>query len=145
MGNPRRGDRCKPCYEFCNGHSKICFDVSLWNSTEKFTIDEESAWPHIQLSDWKTALTAKHGDLKGPSEETAVCANCEDHTTGLKCEHCKIGYFQFQTNLALKVRGEPKFTTHCLPCQCNGHGDICDEVSVTVNPIIPFPLLYFVT
>ena len=82
------------------------------------------------VSDWKTALTAKHGDLKGPSEETAVCANCEDHTTGLKCEHCKIGYFQFQTNLALKVRGESKFTTHCLPCQCNGHGDICDEVSI---------------
>lgn len=117
VGNPRLGRRCKPCREFCNSHTDICFDQAVWNSTSLFTKDEESAWPHIQFPDL-TEFSAKFNGLKGPLEENAVCANCQDHTTGLRCDHCKIGYFGGASN------GQ-KF---CQPCLCNGHGDICDEV-----------------
>ena len=79
-------------------------------------VDEESSWPHIYLEDLSN-LTSKN-DLKGPLEDNAVCANCEDHTTGNKCDHCKIGYFG----------GAANGPSICQPCSCNGHGDICDEV-----------------
>ena len=118
VGNPRLGRRCKPCREFCNSHTDICFDQAAWNATSIFTKDEESAWPHIQFPDL-TEFSANLNGLKGPLEENAVCANCQDHTTGLRCDHCKIGYFGGASN------GQ-KF---CQPCLCNGHGDICDEVS----------------
>ena len=34
VGNPKHGGRCKSCYEFCNGHSKICFDLSVLNMSK---------------------------------------------------------------------------------------------------------------
>jgi hypothetical protein len=39
-------------------------------------------------------------------------------TTGHKCDHCKIGYF------GGAAHGEP----FCQACNCNGHGEMCDEV-----------------
>ena len=87
-----------------------------FNLISPIHVDEESSWPHIYLEDLKN-LTSKN-DLKGPLEDKAVCANCEDHTTGNKCDHCKIGYFG----------GAANGPSICQPCSCNGHGDICDEV-----------------
>ena len=56
---------------------------------------------------------------KGPHADKAVCANCRHMTTGNKCDYCKTGFFGGAAN-------DQQF---CQPCDCNGHGDICDEVS----------------
>ena len=57
---------------------------------------------------------------KGPHADKAVCANCQHMTTGNKCDHCKTGFFGGAAN------GEQ----FCQPCDCNGHGDICNEVRI---------------
>ena len=54
----------------------------------------------------------------GPKDE-AVCVNCKDDTTGLKCDRCFSGSFR-TTDDARKS---------CKPCDCNGHGNICNEMT----------------
>ena len=57
---------------------------------------------------------------KGPHADKAVCANCQHMTTGNKCDHCKTGFFG----------GAANGKEFCQPCDCNGHGDICNEVRI---------------
>jgi hypothetical protein len=39
---------------------------------------------------------------------------------GLSCEDCAPGYYRSQTG---------PYGGYCVPCQCNGHSDICDEIT----------------
>ena len=79
---------------------------------------EISRWPRLILTPELIAnVTAR--TIHGPQKFEAVCANCGSRTTGLKCEHCSLGFFGGAAN------GE----SGCKPCNCNGHGDICDEVT----------------
>ncbi|XP_067662212.1 multiple epidermal growth factor-like domains protein 8 [Haliotis asinina] len=42
-----------------------------------------------------------------------VCDECQNHTTGPNCNLCRPGSY-----------GNPKSLDGCVPCECNGHGDL---------------------
>jgi len=45
---------------------------------------------------------------------------CPQPYKGLSCEDCASGYYRSQTG---------PYGGYCVPCQCNGHSDTCDEVT----------------
>ncbi|KAK3929045.1 Laminin subunit alpha [Frankliniella fusca] len=45
---------------------------------------------------------------------------CPPGYKGLSCEDCAPGYYRSQTG---------PYGGYCVPCQCNGHSDICDPVT----------------
>jgi hypothetical protein len=45
---------------------------------------------------------------------------CPQPYKGLSCEDCAPGYYRSQTG---------PYGGYCVPCQCNGHSDTCDEVT----------------
>jgi multipile epidermal growth factor-like domains protein 8 len=53
------------------------------------------------------------------AKNLAVCLNCRNQTSGIRCESCIGGTFRGTTNL----------NEACRKCECNGHGDACDPVS----------------
>ena len=113
MGDPGNGGHCVPCLEFCNGHSQFCYHIDHFNGTPTSQLyAEDSRWPQFTLA--KQLETAR-----GPLAEEAVCVNCGQMTIGKKCDHCKLGYFG----------GAANGQSECKACDCNGHGDTCDEVS----------------
>ncbi len=61
----------------------------------------------------------------GPLPEEAICVNCQYMTTGNKCDHCHMGFFG----------GAANGQQFCQPCDCNGHGNTCDEVSKIDCPL----------
>ncbi|XP_058056317.1 multiple epidermal growth factor-like domains protein 8 [Anopheles bellator] len=66
---------------------------------------------------------AGNGSRRSPTEgplSDAVCLACGNHTDGDRCETCVPGYFRRSATVA----GKP-----CWPCECNGHGDMCDPVT----------------
>ncbi|XP_022110454.1 attractin-like protein 1 isoform X2 [Acanthaster planci] len=50
--------------------------------------------------------------------DTSVCENCQNNTTGPQCETCAEGYY-----------GNALNGGSCTPCQCNNHGTRCDSSS----------------
>lgn len=51
-------------------------------------------------------------------ENTSICINCSNLTTGRHCEHCIKGYW-----------GNPVNGGKCTPCQCNKQADDCHRES----------------
>jgi laminin alpha 3/5 len=45
---------------------------------------------------------------------------CPQPYKGLSCEDCAPGYYRSQTG---------PYGGYCVPCQCNGHSETCDEVT----------------
>ncbi|XP_026292152.1 laminin subunit alpha [Frankliniella occidentalis] len=45
---------------------------------------------------------------------------CPPGYKGLSCEDCASGYYRSQTG---------PYGGYCVPCQCNGHSDVCDPVT----------------
>lgn len=56
---------------------------------------------------------------EGPMED-AVCLRCANQTSDDRCEGCIFGHF----------RGTEDYRVACRPCQCHGHGDTCDPVTI---------------
>ena len=105
--------------EFCNGNSGLCFPVDLFNATPTSDLyEQDSRWPHFRLDPVRDLDVLKRKMDRGPHPDNAVCANCQHMTTGSTCDHCKIGFFG----------GAANGQDFCQPCDCNGHGDLCDEV-----------------
>lgn len=101
VGDPRDGNKCIPCKEYCNGHTNICLvhdsDPAFFNMTE---IELERNLPEGPVSN-------------------AVCLRCSNFTSGPRCNTCIMGYF----------RGTDDHQKKCRPCQCHGHGNICDPIT----------------
>lgn len=58
-----------------------------------------------------------------PSKEIALSVEqcqCPANYVGLSCEECADGFYRAQTG---------PYGGYCVPCQCNGHSNICDKVT----------------
>ena len=159
VGNPKDGSSCTACLDYCNGHSKFCFNPSLINTTTLWPSSSVGSFSHAQfttslesissnkddkknydIKNYQAALWAaatsggnqflnleertldflvKHANASHGPTERAICVNCEQDTTGLTCDRCISGHYRETDNLRKK----------CKPCDCNGHGDICNEVT----------------
>ncbi|XP_011483811.1 multiple epidermal growth factor-like domains protein 8 [Oryzias latipes] len=109
VGSAKGGGSCRPCREFCQGNSDVCLsrdeDLKARNDPQSFPVDPD----HIQT--WV---------YEGPTEENAVCVNCQNNSFGDKCDSCLSGYFLLEEK--------------CVKCKCNGHADTCNEKDGTVCP-----------
>lgn len=89
---------CLTCAQLCNNHSAVC--------------------------------------LGGARPGEGRCMGCADDTVGDRCEQCAPGFFQSPRLLkAAAAEGQhvqpylaaqPFVFSECVPCDCNGHGDMCD-------------------
>uniref|UniRef100_A0AAV2MAJ1 Uncharacterized protein n=1 Tax=Knipowitschia caucasica TaxID=637954 RepID=A0AAV2MAJ1_KNICA len=109
VGSAKGGGTCRPCREFCRGNSAICLShdelKKAQESPRLFPLDPSS------IQKWVS---------EGPTEENAVCVNCQNNSVGDRCESCLGGYFLLQGK--------------CEKCQCNGHADTCNEYDGTGCP-----------
>ncbi|KAI4487730.1 hypothetical protein M0802_011876 [Mischocyttarus mexicanus] len=88
-GTASKGFHCEKCN--CNGHATSCL------------YDPEVADKRMSM------------DSRGKFRGGGVCLNCTEHTSGINCEKCQIGYYR--PNGVSPDAPEP-----CLPCDCSIHG-----------------------
>ena len=100
VGDPTNNGQCVPCIEYCNGHTAICVNSSIINL------------PDLPPSELENFL------VEGPTSH-ARCIGCANRTAGDKCEDCIPGNF----------RGSEDHRDLCRPCECHGHGHLCDAVT----------------
>lgn len=105
VGDPSNNGQCTPCIEYCNGHTHICINDSI-------SAPPSGKWLDVPLEDLKAFLG------EGPTTH-AHCIGCANRTTGDKCDECISGNF----------RGTEDHRDPCRPCQCHGHGHLCDPVT----------------
>ncbi|XP_024941614.1 laminin subunit alpha-1 isoform X3 [Cephus cinctus] len=86
IGTALRGFHCEKCN--CNGHATSC------------RYDPEVAEKRLSM------------DIRGKNRGGGVCINCTEHTAGVNCEKCQVGYYR--PNGISPDAPEP-----CLPCDCN--------------------------
>uniref|UniRef100_A0A7N4V4Y0 Multiple EGF like domains 8 n=1 Tax=Sarcophilus harrisii TaxID=9305 RepID=A0A7N4V4Y0_SARHA len=102
VGSALGGGTCRPCRAFCRGNSDICVSEKelemARDDPETYSLDPE------EIEKWVS---------EGPSEDEAVCVNCQNNSYGDKCQRCLEGYFLLDGR--------------CTKCQCNGHADTCNE------------------
>ncbi|KAE8736883.1 hypothetical protein FOCC_FOCC017661 [Frankliniella occidentalis] len=95
-----------PCVECqCHGHARAC------------RYDPEVARAAASLD--------RHGAYRGGG----VCLNCSDHTTGVNCERCAIGWFR-PSGVAVDV-AKP-----CVPCECHPEGSTGVCAPDDTNPVV---------
>ncbi|KAJ9580421.1 hypothetical protein L9F63_024397, partial [Diploptera punctata] len=86
---------------------------------------------YIRATYWEESVTSRLGGvtldiaLEGynPNSTKAMAVEqcqCPQPYTGLSCEDCAPGYYRSQTG---------PYGGYCVPCQCNGHSDVCDQVT----------------
>ncbi|XP_011762843.2 multiple epidermal growth factor-like domains protein 8 isoform X1 [Macaca nemestrina] len=109
VGSAVGGGTCRPCHTFCRGNSHVCISKKEFEMAkgepQKYSLDPE------EIENWVT---------EGPSEDEAMCVNCQNNSYGEKCESCLQGYFLLDGK--------------CTKCQCNGHADTCNEQDGTGCP-----------
>ncbi|KAH0951656.1 hypothetical protein HN011_011263, partial [Eciton burchellii] len=88
-GTAGKGFHCEKCN--CNGHATFCM------------YDQEVAEKRMSM------------DIRGKYRGGGVCVNCTEHTAGINCEKCEVGYYR--PNGVTSDSPEP-----CLPCNCNLQG-----------------------
>lgn len=100
VGSALEGGSCRPCSSFCNNNSHVCITKDQY---VKWLLQPDShPLQPDQISSWV---------MEGPLEETALCVQCQNHSSGERCESCLDGYFLLDGK--------------CTKCQCNGHWDRC--------------------
>ncbi|KAK9888746.1 hypothetical protein WA026_000973 [Henosepilachna vigintioctopunctata] len=99
VGDPSNGGQCVPCLDYCHGHTANCVEN---------TTDIES----LGINSSKEIL------MEGP-KSNAVCLDCSNFTSGMRCDGCIPGHF----------RGSENHRDTCRPCDCHGHGDTCDPIT----------------
>uniref|UniRef100_UPI00398F5FCF multiple epidermal growth factor-like domains protein 8 n=1 Tax=Pristiophorus japonicus TaxID=55135 RepID=UPI00398F5FCF len=106
VGSALAGGLCKPCSNYCNNNSHICI---MREQNEKGRTDPER-YPlePAKITSWV---------LEGPVEESAVCVQCLNNSSGERCDTCLDGYFLLEGK--------------CTKCQCNGHWDRCRSTDGT--------------
>ncbi|XP_067001504.2 multiple epidermal growth factor-like domains protein 8 [Anabrus simplex] len=103
VGDPTNGGECVPCIEYCYGHTHICIND---------TIPSYPPLSELSRADLESLL------LEGPTTR-ARCLDCRNRTAGDKCEDCIPGNFRINQDKR----------TACRPCECHGHGDMCDATT----------------
>ncbi|XP_014221917.2 laminin subunit alpha-1 [Trichogramma pretiosum] len=88
-GTSGRGFHCEKCN--CHGHASSC------------RYDAEVAEKRLSL------------DSRGKYKGGGVCLNCTEHTTGINCEKCELGYYRPSGISA----DDPE---PCVPCGCYERG-----------------------
>ncbi|KAM8927354.1 multiple epidermal growth factor-like domains protein 8 [Pelodytes ibericus] len=109
VGSALNGGTCRPCLDFCRGNSEVCITrdehTKALGEPDKYPLEPK------QVPEWVR---------QGPTEDTALCVNCQNNSYGNKCDGCLPGYFLLDKR--------------CTKCQCNGHADTCNEVDGTNCP-----------
>lgn len=93
VGDPRNNGECVSCLDYCHGHTDICVDGLANGTIRNMT--------RVQLT---TELT------RGPTDD-AICLNCDNQTTGDRCQGCIYGHF----------RGNEDHKLPCRKCHCQVH------------------------
>nr|XP_034195684.1 laminin subunit alpha-1 isoform X1 [Osmia lignaria] len=88
-GTAAKGFHCEKCN--CNGHATSC------------RYDQDVADRRMSM------------DIRGKFRGGGVCINCTEHTAGINCENCQVGYYR--PNGVAPDAPEP-----CIPCDCNVYG-----------------------
>ncbi|XP_049279907.1 multiple epidermal growth factor-like domains protein 8 [Anopheles funestus] len=101
VGDPRNGGSCVPCVQYCNGQTDLCIGR-----------DQEATMRNMTRQELKQLV------MEGPTGD-AICLGCGNYTDGDQCETCVPGYFRKSA-----TPGKA-----CSPCECNGHGDMCDPMT----------------
>lgn len=101
VGDPRNGGTCVPCVQYCNGQTDLCI-----------AREQEATMRNMSRQELKRLVT------EGPMAD-AICLGCGNYTDGDQCETCVPGYFRKSA-----TPGKA-----CSPCECNGHGDMCDPMT----------------
>ncbi|XP_041081633.1 multiple epidermal growth factor-like domains protein 8 [Polyodon spathula] len=101
VGSAVKGGACKPCREHCRGNSDIC----ITHEENKRAAREPDKYPLEPdlIPSWVG---------EGPREDNVICVNCQNSSSGEKCESCLPGYFLLEGK--------------CSKCKCNGHADTCE-------------------
>jgi hypothetical protein len=124
VGDPTNGGDCQSCLDYCHGGSPHCF-AEMWfallgiegdrgeDEVEVVRINSERDLSRLIGASKSDAI---NGIAGSEDQDQAVCVNCKPPRVGRRCEHCAMGYF-----------GTPSKEGDCRPCQCNGHGTVCDR------------------
>lgn len=140
----RFGRNCSlDCDEHCNGHSKCArLDIEPWVKCESclhntrgdrcqfcndgFLGDATGALllgapftPSTACATCSTWCNRNSNECVSSNTGGIECLNCQNHSTGRLCDECLAGFF------ASKKDG----VVTCKPCECNGHGSLCDPVT----------------
>ncbi|KAM6319723.1 LOW QUALITY PROTEIN: multiple epidermal growth factor-like domains protein 8, partial [Podargus strigoides] len=109
VGSARGGGSCRPCRSFCRLNAAVCVTREELERARRdparFPLDP------AMIPTWVA---------EGPSEEAAVCVNCQNNSVGQRCDGCRPGFFLLDGA--------------CTRCQCNGHADTCNELDGTGCP-----------
>uniref|UniRef100_A0A0N5ARB5 Laminin subunit alpha n=1 Tax=Syphacia muris TaxID=451379 RepID=A0A0N5ARB5_9BILA len=113
------GDQCEKC---CPG-----FEQKEWRRAkdgEEFHCEPCNCHGHSDTCVYEKELSEKHLslDIYGRYEGGGRCLNCQDHTEGINCNKCVVGYYRPYGKSWSDIDA-------CQPCQCNPriHSDICEE------------------
>lgn len=126
------GGRCVSCDAYCHGKTSSCFpkEELLKGGTGKpgwkvdFVSNEEHDYESIFAGQEIVEALESERSVGmtwsgGGGEDDPVCVNCGGDAVGLRCEQCRVGHF---------LRGSGG-GGDCRPCECNGHGSVCDRAS----------------
>lgn len=97
--------------DYCNGHTELC-------------VGRNQSLQNLSKEEIENTLE------EGPIDD-AVCLRCANKTADDQCEGCIVGHF----------RGTEDFKVACRPCQCHGHGDTCDPVTILMMNTSNLPYL----
>ena len=114
------------CFDYCNGHADFCFAIDPNKSATLFPNVSDT---DVARNRFNVDETTLHEMIKGVTHgatSDAICVNCVGRTVGKTCDRCDVGHF----------RNGPGADSSCLPCDCNGHGNVCDEVSHETSSIL---------
>ncbi|XP_063239907.1 laminin subunit alpha [Bacillus rossius redtenbacheri] len=86
---------------------------------------------YVRVTYWEDSITTRLAGVSldvaaedyDPSAERADAVEtclCPPNYQGLSCEECAPGYYRSQTG---------PHGGFCVPCQCNGHADTCDQAT----------------
>ncbi|KAM6111677.1 LOW QUALITY PROTEIN: multiple epidermal growth factor-like domains protein 8 [Phoenicopterus ruber ruber] len=109
VGSARAGGSCRPCRSFCRHNAAVCISREEYERARR----DPARFPlePTMIPTWVS---------EGPSEEAAVCVNCQNNSVGERCDGCRPGFFLLDGA--------------CTKCQCNGHADTCNELDGTGCP-----------
>ncbi|KAM9207897.1 LOW QUALITY PROTEIN: multiple epidermal growth factor-like domains protein 8 [Leptosomus discolor] len=109
VGSARAGGTCRPCRSFCRHNAAVCLSRDDYERARR----DPARFPlePAMIPTWVS---------EGPSEEAAVCVDCQNNSVGERCDGCRPGFFLLDGA--------------CTRCQCNGHADTCNELDGTGCP-----------
>ena len=92
-------------------------EAALLTMAASISVEGENGARILDLEDRVLNIMISYANTShGPRDEGAVCVNCDGDTTGLKCDRCASGHY--------RKSGDKR--KPCKPCDCNGHGEICN-------------------